>query len=132
MFAFVKKIGNQNRYIKQLTIGEFYGSKTDIGYEGRAGISSGSNLNQRLEELGTETNRNSNSGIGQRVFHSERKGPCKLENTEAISEMYIGRRESEISDLHIEERLSGNNEILHSERSSEAGNSDLQYTGLEN
>ena len=108
------------------------GSKTDIGYERRAGISSGSNLNQGLEEPGAEADRGSDSGRGQRVLHSEREENGSLENSEGIPELHTVGRESEISDLHIEEGLSGNNEILHSERSSEAGNSDLQHTGVEN
>lgn len=108
------------------------GSKTDIGYERRAGISSGGNLNQGLEEPGAEADRGSDSGRGQRVLHSEREENGSLENSEGIPELYTVGRESEISDLHIEEGLSGNNEILHSERSSEAGNSDLQYAGMEN
>lgn len=108
------------------------GSKTDIGYERRAGISSGGNLNQGLEEPGAEADRGSDSGRGQRVLHSEREENGSLENSEGIPELHTVGRESEISDLHIEEGLSSNNEILHSERSFEAGDSDLQQTGLEN
>lgn len=108
------------------------GSKTDIGYERRAGISSGSNLNQELEEPGAEADRGSDTGRGQRVLHSEREENGSLENSEGIPELHTVGRESEISDLHIEEGLSGNNEILHSERSFEAGDSDLQHTGMEN
>ncbi len=109
-----------------------YGSKTDIGYERRAGISSGSNLDQGLEEPGAEADRGSDTGRGQRVLHSEREENGSLENSEGIPELHTFGRKSEISDLHIEEGLSGNNEILHSERSFEAGDSDLQQTGLEN
>ena len=108
------------------------GSKTDIGYERRAGISSGSNLDQELEEFGAEADRGSDTGRGQRILQSEREENGSLEHSEGISELHTFGRESEISNLHIEEGLSGNNEILHSERSSEAGNSDLQQTGLEN
>ena len=108
------------------------GSKTDIGYERRAVISSGGNLNQGLEEPGAEADRGSDSGRGQRVLHSEKEENGSLENSEGIPELHTVGREFEISDLHIEEGLSGNNEILHSERSSEAGNSDLQHTGMEN
>lgn len=108
------------------------GSKTDIGYERRTGISSGSNPNQGLEERGTNSDRGSDTGRGQRVLHSEREENGSLENSEGISELHTVGRESEISDLHIEEIQSGNNEILHSERSLETGNSDLQQTGMEN
>ena len=108
------------------------GSKTDIGYERRTGISSGSNPNQGLEERGAYSDRGSDTGRGQRVLHSEREENGSLENSEGISELHTVGRESEISDLHIEEIQSGNNEILHSERSLETGNSDLQQTGLEN
>lgn len=108
------------------------GSKTDIGYERRTGISSGSNPNQGLEERGAYSDRGSDTGRGQRVLHSEREENGSLENSEGISELHTVGRESEISDLHIEEGLSSNNEILHSERSFEAGDSDLQQTGLEN
>lgn len=108
------------------------GSKTDIGYERRTGISSGSNPNQGLEERGAYSDRGSDTGRGQRVLHSEREENGSLENSEGISELHTVGRESEISDLHIEEIQSGNNEILHSERSLETGNSDLQQTGMEN
>lgn len=108
------------------------GSKTDIGYERRTGISSGSNPNQGLEERGAYSDRGSDTGRGQRVLHSEREENGSLENSEGISELHTVGRESEISDLHIEEIQSGNNEVLHSERSLETGNSDLQQTGMEN
>lgn len=108
------------------------GSKTDIGYERRTGISSGSNPNQGLEERGAYSDRGSDTGRGQRVLHSEREENGSLENSEGISELHTVGRESEISDLHIEEIQSGNNEILHSKRSIETGNSDLQQTGMEN
>ena len=108
------------------------GSKTDIGYERRTGISSGSNPNQGLEERGAYSDRGSDTGRGQRILHSEREENGSLENSEGIPELHTVGRESEISDLHIEEIQSGNNEILHSERSLETGNSDLQQTGLEN
>lgn len=108
------------------------GSKTDIGYERRTGISSGSNPNQGLEERGAYSDRGSDTGRGQRILHSEREENGSLENSEGISELHTVGRESEISDLHIEEIQSGNNEILHSERSIETGNSDLQQTGMEN
>ena len=108
------------------------GSKTDIGYERRTGISSGSNPNQGLEERGAYSDRGSDTGRGQRILHSEREENGSLENSEGISELHTVGRESEISDLHIEEIQSGNNEILHSKRSIETGNSDLQQTGMEN
>lgn len=108
------------------------GSKTDIGYERRTGISSGSNPNQGLEERGAYSDRGSDTGRGQRILHSEREENGSLENSEGISKLHTVGRESEISDLHIEEIQSGNNEILHSERSIETGNSDLQQTGMEN
>ena len=108
------------------------GSEIDNGMVGRTDSSGRSNLAQELEGQGEPHNRGNNSGEGQRILSGEGIGNSELGYSEGVPGAEQSRPESRLDNIPGKEGLSGNNEILHSERSFEAGDSDLQQTGLEN